>query len=73
MLCTSDLKTNNQRATALNARQPLRQILALRPLRVRLTEMFVQRMEAPDAAEMAPRVVVIRAEDPLDVAMRGLR
>ena len=34
--------------------------------------MLVQRVEAPDATEMTPRVVVIRAEDPFNITMRGL-
>ena len=57
----------------VHARQPLGQILALRPLRVHLAEMLVERVEASDATEMTPRVVVIRAQYPLHVAVRGLR
>ena len=56
----------------IHPRQALGQILALRPLRVHFAEVLVQRVEPSYASEMAPRVVVIRAEDPLDVAMRGL-
>ena len=59
MLCTSDLITNNQRAPALHARQPLGQILALRPLCVRFAEMLVESVEAADAAQVAARVVML--------------
>ena len=57
----------------VHARQPLGQILALRPLRVHLAEMLVQRVEPSHTTEVAPRVVVIRAEDPFNITMRGLR
>ena len=57
----------------VHARQPLGQILALRPLRVRFAEVLVERVEASHTSEMAPRVVMIGTEYPLHVAMRGLR
>ena len=35
--------------------------------------MLVERMEAPDAAQVAASVVVIRAENPFNISVRSLR